>query len=75
MRTKQLLKLADRVFTLWALHFLVYNLWYGFNTEPINDTEVLHDTISTWVLNSVIIIHLFLVFRIIRHYVEHNMKD
>jgi hypothetical protein len=75
MRTKKILKLADRVFYLWVIHYLLYNLWYGFNMKPMSDNEVMHDTISTWVLTLVLIIHFTVLLRIIRHYVDKNMED
>jgi len=75
MKTKKILKLTDRLFNLWVVHYLIYNLWYGFNKEPINGTEDLHDTISTWVLTIVLIVYMSVIFRILRHYVERNMRD
>jgi hypothetical protein len=75
MKTARILKRIEQVFNLWAIHFLVYNLWFGFNDQPINEAEELQDFISKWVLSFIIIIYGVLIMRVLRHYIKNNMRD
>jgi hypothetical protein len=69
---KRLLKIADNIFNVWIVHFICYNLWFGFNVEPITDAEIFQDRISTYVLTVVFIAYMLAFFKIIRHYVDNN---
>jgi hypothetical protein len=50
------IKLAKKMMTVWFIHFIIYNTYYGWNLKPINETEAQWDMVSQiWLFTSFII--------------------
>lgn len=49
----KLLKIGRVVFLLWAIYFISYNTYFGWNVEPINEIEKKFDVVSNilWYLS------------------------
>jgi hypothetical protein len=44
------IKWSKYILGAWILHFVIFNTYFGWNKEPINDAELYQDHISRFLL-------------------------
>lgn len=65
------LKTAKTMFRIWFITFLIYNSYFGWNAEPINDAEKICDAISQLLLGASIWVYMTPFFK----YLEKRIKE
>lgn len=69
---KRLIKIADNVFIVWLVFYLIYNTYFGWNSEPINKAEYVCDQISNVMVNGAVLMFMIATFRVTRDYIDKN---
>lgn len=69
------INLASKIATAWVFYFIIYNIYFGWNIEPINDYEEICDLISkVWIL-IVFFIYTMPLFGLYRYHVTKMEND
>lgn len=69
------IKFAQSMIMILLVFFLIYNSYFGWNEEPINETEALCDEICANGFKLAMIIYLLPIFSLYESIVKKNDKE
>jgi hypothetical protein len=70
----KLIKIGRSILIVTFLYFFIYNSYFGWNLEPINETEELCDKISKIFFNIGFILYIMPLFRLYEDTIDKHNK-